>query len=176
MILITHHDDCRQTIQLVHASAKIAGETVAQYRARLLPIAQDHASRIVDYPEYMDWSRWIADGIAYDSASDDIYTITEERFTLTCDADPSCRVISDEQAVERKARWDAKGEQLRAMAKVRRVLRGRTKVAGDTHVPPNCPLESVADLTVPAMMYCHPSEVDDLVRRGICLPIDGDRQ
>lgn len=120
MILITHHDDCRQTIQLVHASAKIAGETVAQYRARLLPIAQDHANRIVDYPEYLDWSRWLTDGTAYDRANDDIYTITEERFTRTCDSDPSCRVISDEQAVERKARWVSEGERLVALAKAAR--------------------------------------------------------
>lgn len=118
MIIITHYDDCRATIQLVAASMMFRNETRTEYRARLLPLAQDHASKFVDFPQCMIWDRWIAEGIAYDEAQDELYQIMRLPLAMTIQrAYPELdrlRIVSEEQAAERITRWRAVGEGLRA--------------------------------------------------------------
>jgi hypothetical protein len=106
MIIITHHDTCRDTVQLVHACNIYAGETAKEYRARLLPIAQAHEQAMVDLPGYVNWEWWIKDGYALDEANDEFYACTHvwpfRRFERAFPIDSlALTVVSEEQATKR---------------------------------------------------------------------------
>lgn len=114
MIILTHYDECRDTVQLIHVADVYARETRAQYRARMLPIAQAHAAAVVDYPEFINWDTWLATGCATDGANDEFYVCTfiepyrrragSPKDWLDFDSKYKTRVVSSEEVIADKQR------------------------------------------------------------------------